>query len=114
MPLSDDDALRLRHMRDAANEVIEFTRGSKRADLDTNQMMFRAVSMSVGIIGEAASQISSDFRNTHQEFSWRDIIGMRNFLFHVYHGIDRDILWKTATQNVVALIPLLDAVLQSD
>ena len=109
----DDILLRLRHMLDYANEVMSFTTDKVRADLDTNLMLHRALSMSVGIIGEAASQIPREFHDTHPEISWRDIIGMRNHLFHVYHRIDPAVLWVTATEDVPELIPKLEAIIAS-
>jgi uncharacterized protein with HEPN domain len=48
------DEVRLRHMLDAAHEALGFAEGRTRADLDTNQMLVRALSMMIGIIGEAA------------------------------------------------------------
>jgi len=83
MTVSDDDLLRLRHMRDASLEVLAFTTDRQQADLTQDQMLFRAVTMSTGIVGEAASQISQEFREAHPEIPWREIVGMRNYLFHV-------------------------------
>jgi hypothetical protein len=71
-------------MHDYAGEVVLFTKDAARPDLDSNLMLRRALSMSIGIIGEAASHISQTFRDAHAKVPWRDIIGMRNFLFHAY------------------------------
>ncbi len=107
----DDDKLRLQHMREAADEVLLFTQDAKRDDLSTNIMLRRALMMSIGIIGEAASHLSNELRDAHPEVPWRDIVGMRNYLFHAYHSLDDAILWKAATESVPALIPQLDALL---
>ncbi len=103
--------LRLQHMRDACEEVTLFTQDAKPADLGTRIMLRRALMMSLGIIGEAASQVSSDWRDAHPDVPWRDIIGMRNYLFHAYHSLDDAILWQAATESVPALMPQLDAML---
>lgn len=39
---------------------------------------------------------------------------MRNFLFHGYHLIDNDILWKTATTSVRDVIPLLETLIAAE
>jgi uncharacterized protein with HEPN domain len=111
MNISPDDLLRLRHMRDFAREVIQFTRGAQQADLQTNRMLLRAVCMDIGTIGEAASQVSQEFRDQHPEIPWRDIIATRNFLYHVYWMIRDDILWQTAIANVPDLLAALEAIL---
>lgn len=111
MSMGDDDQLRLRHMLDYAREVILFTSQAVRTDLDTDLMLLRALSMSTGIIGEAATHISDTFQVAHPEIPWPQIKGMRNFLFHEYFRVDPDILWATATISVPALIPQLEALI---
>lgn len=107
----DDDFLRLRHMRDACDEVLLFTQGKTSADLGHNIMLRRALMMSLGIIGEAATRISGEWQESHPGVPWRDIISMRNYLFHAYHSLDDAILWRTAVSSVPDLIPQLDAML---
>jgi hypothetical protein len=41
--MSQPDAIRLRHMLDAAREALEFTHGKQRADLDRERMLVLAV-----------------------------------------------------------------------
>lgn len=114
MSVSNDDLLRLRHMRDYAKEVTEFTAEATREDIETNRLLLRALMMSIGIIGEAASQISLEFRESHADIPWREIIGMRNFLFHVYFMINYDILWNTATVSIPELLAALEAAIPPD
>jgi uncharacterized protein with HEPN domain len=92
----DNDIVRLRHMLEYAREVIQFTQGKQRADLDDDILLERAIRYSIGIIGEAASHLSEEFRAAHSSTKWSDIIGMRNFLFHIYFRVERNILWRTA------------------
>ena len=49
-----DDANRLRHMRDAGREALEFARSRVRSDLDTDRMLVLALIKDIEIIGEAA------------------------------------------------------------
>jgi len=102
--MNESDVVRLRHLLDAAEEVVKFTTGETRASLDHDLKLVRALSMSIGIIGEAASSISADFQNSNPPIPWHQLIGMRNFLIHAYFNIDLDILWNTATQSVPSLI----------
>jgi uncharacterized protein with HEPN domain len=61
------------------------------------------------LIGEAASQISSETRETYPDLPWKDMIGMRNFVVHQDHRVSDAVVWQTATQN----IPLLSAQLET-
>lgn len=106
-----DDAARLHHMLDCAHEVVQFTTDKTRQALDEDRLLMRGLCMSIGIIGEAASKISSAGRNAHPQIPWRDIIDMRNFLIHTYFRIDKDILWNTATQSIPPLIVELQKII---
>ena len=48
--MRQDDANRLRHMRDAAGEALEFGRGRVRSDLDTDRMLVLALITDIEII----------------------------------------------------------------
>lgn len=105
------DVVRLRHMLDYAREIVQFTENKTRADLDTDLVLERAIRYSIGIIGEAASHLSADLRAGYPDVPWADIVGMRNFLFHVYFRVESDILWRTATESIPALITWVEQIL---
>ena len=106
-----DDAIRLRHMLDAAQEAIEFAQGHTRAHLDGDRKLVLALVKDIEIIGEAAYQVSPTTRRQLPGIPWDDIIGMRHRLIHGYDFVDYDILWDTITYNLPGLIALLDEIL---
>jgi len=71
-------------MLDYAREVVQFTSGETRASLDRDVKLVRALSYSIGIIGEAASHVSKELQAQTPQIPWRKVIDMRNFLVHVY------------------------------
>ena len=58
--MNDHDVIRLRHMLDAAREVIAFVSNKSRGDLDTDPVLLRALERSIEIIGEAASHVTGE------------------------------------------------------
>ena len=74
-------------------------------------MLLFALVRAVEIVGEAASRITMETQAATPTIPWAAIIGMRNRLIHAYFDIDRDILWKTVTEEVPALITLLKELL---
>lgn len=111
--MNESDRNRLQHMLDSSLEVIQFTRGRERASLDHDLMLARALLWSIGIIGEAASKISTELRQETPQIPWTKIVGMRNFVIHGYFEIDYDIVWDTATAWVPELITELEKILES-
>lgn len=103
-----DDAVRLRHMLDAAREAMSFVRGRTRADLDTDRQLVLSLVKEVEIIGEAAYQLSVETRASIPDMPWEDIIGMRHRLVHAYFDINLDILWRTVQADLPALVSILE------
>ena len=99
--------MRLRHMIEAAESVAQFIGGRQRGDLDTDQMLQLALARAIEIIGEAASRISVETRESAPTVPWSRIIAMRNRLVHAYFDVDHDVLWSTAVVDVPAVLPTL-------
>ena len=95
--MNENDQVRLRHMLSASQEVLDFIKGETRASLDMDRKLVRAITMSIGIVGEAASRVSSELQDATPQIPWAKVIGMRNRLNHAYFEINPDILWDTAT-----------------
>jgi uncharacterized protein with HEPN domain len=109
-----DDITYLRHMRDHAREAMEFSAGRTRSSLDTERTLVLALTRLVEIIGEAASRVSTPFRDAHPEIRWRAAIGMRNRLIHGYDRVDLDVLWETVTEDLPHLITALQRILNEE
>ncbi|MDY7110666.1 MAG: HepT-like ribonuclease domain-containing protein [Planctomycetota bacterium] len=103
-----DDRLRMQHMLDASRHVVLFITDRSRSDLDNDPMLVRALMNAVQEIGEAAARISEAGRDRAPEVPWGQIVAMRHVLVHVYWGVDRDRLWKTATDDVPVLVKALE------
>ncbi len=109
-----DDAIRLRHMLDAARQAVQFCEGRHRPELGTDRMLVLALVKVLEIMGEAATQVSGPCRTALVGIPWADIIGMRHRLVHAYFDINLDILWQTVEEDLPPLIPELEAALRGE
>jgi len=107
-----DDIIRFQHMLDAVNEILEFTDGKSRSDLDDIRVLALALVKLLEIIGEAASGISKVTKDEHPELPWKQMIGMRNRLIHGYFDIDLDIVWQTVDMDLPPLKIKLESILR--
>lgn len=64
------------------------------------------------IIGEAAYKLTHEFRDTHTELPWKEIIGMRHLLVHGYFTISPDALWDVIQNDIPDMIPILEKYLK--
>jgi len=101
------DAGYLWDMLDAARTVEQLSSNQDFTQYSNDRRTQLAVERSLEIIGEAASRVSTSFRNAHPEIPWRQIIGQRNILIHEYGEIKQERIWKTVRENVPQLIELL-------
>jgi len=111
--LLDSDANRLRHMLEAAELVLAYTKDHTRNDLDSDLPLAYFLIKNFEIIGEAASRISKPLRDANPHIPWRATIDLRNHLVHVYFDIDRDIIWNTSQRFLPRLVKDLQELLAS-
>lgn len=105
------DEVRLRHMLDEAQKARQFIEGRARTDLDDDELLAYAVRYALQIVGEAASQVTTKTRELYPDIRWKDIIGMRQWLVHVYERVENEIVWKTVTEDISPLIDQLRKIL---
>ena len=59
-------------------DIIAFTKGVSREQLESDRKTVHAVSFGVAVLGEAAKRLSDQFRRRHGAIPWRKIAGMRD------------------------------------
>lgn len=92
----------------AARSIKAFMHEVSEEEFLQNRYHQSAVIREIIVIGEAARQLSEDFRNAHPTLPWRKIIGMRNYLIHQYFSIDLGIVWEVVTTDLEQLIAYLE------
>ena len=103
-----NDAVNLSHMRDFALAAIEIAQDKKPSDLASDRILRYALLHTVTVLGEAASNVSSDTRKNLSDISWRAIVGTRNHLIHGYDVVNLNLLWETITHDLPALVSMLE------
>lgn len=106
-----DDRVRILHMIETTETALGFVAGRDRTELESNPMLLFALVRAIEVIGEAASRVSAETRTRAPQIPWPLIVAMRNRLVHAYFDVDRDILWRTAAEELPALLPVLRALL---
>jgi uncharacterized protein with HEPN domain len=112
MSKSKSDAIRIRHMLDAVNKALQFTKDKSREDLSNDELLSLALVRLLEVLGEAAAKISIDITDTYSSVPWREIIGTRNRLIHGYDDVNLDILWQIVSVDLLPLPSILLKVLQ--
>lgn len=102
--MQPEDKVRIRHLVDAARTAEQFVEGRERSDLDGDEMLRLALTKLVEIVGEAAKQVSPLGREELPDVPWSAAARTRDRLVHHYFDIDLDVLWRTVTEDLPALL----------
>ncbi|MGC8913884.1 MAG: DUF86 domain-containing protein [Thermoplasmata archaeon] len=111
--MSKDDIIFIWHIIDAIALIEEYLKDVSYEEFKSNHMVQDAVIREIEI-GEAARNLSINFRNKYSDIPWREMAGMRNKLIHGYFGVDLDAVWETATKDVSFLKKKLQEILNKE
>lgn len=99
------DPKRLQDILEAIDTIFLYVGCDDMASFVADKMRYHAVVYNIMIIGEAANMLTLKFRESHPLTPWKQITGMRNFLIHGYHQVEKDIVWKVIEEDLHSLRP---------
>ena len=104
----------LNDIREAMRRILIYM-----ADLTYEQFMEDiktqdAVVRNLEIIGEATKNLSVNLRKSHPKVPWKDLTGMRDKMIHHYFGINYEIVWTIAKDELPGLLPRIDRILAKE
>ena|SRR6478609_5482384 len=97
------DKARISHILDAIAEVEKYLREASYSDFLSNSEKRFATIKQIEIVGEACNQISETFKVAHPEIEWKPIKGFRNISIHEYFGVNFQIVWEIAKNDLPVL-----------
>ncbi len=92
----------------AARKALKFVEGIDRNEFEDNELVQNAVMRPLEIVGEASAKISKEFRKSHSEIPWREMVGLRNRLVHEYFRINFGVVWDTIHKDLPKLIEIIE------
>ena len=91
------DGERLRFVADELPLLREVMRQGNDAFIENQgrNLCARTALQSLGIIGLALHELSSDIKKAHADLDWDGFRRLRNYIAHDYMSWDLDLLWET-------------------
>lgn len=94
------DIVYIKHIRDAIELILEYTKDLKKSSFNSKDMIQDAVIRRIEIIGEAVKNISMKFKEKYSDIPWKIIAGMRDKLIHGYFNVDVERVWNVVIKDI--------------
>jgi len=98
-----NDNMFIQHILDEIDFVLRNTENTTFEMFLQNEILLRAISRSIEIIGEASKNISDDYKQQHPDIEWKKLAGMRDKIIHHYFGVNWDIVWDIVKHKLSEL-----------
>lgn len=95
---------------DSIDDIEKFIGKHSFDKFAKDKKTFNAVIRSIEVIGEAAKNIPKNQRDKHPNIPWKKMAGMRDKLIHEYFGVDPEILWQVAKNDLPPLRPMIKSI----
>lgn len=109
MPSTPSDRNReaLRTIEDHVLEAQAFLAGFDQSRFGEDRRTFHAVTRCLEVISEASRRIAPEVRARHPEIPWRDIADAGNLYRHAYDDVSPSRIFKTANDDLAALLKVV-------
>ena len=99
------------HILESIKNIENFMRDVEKDKFLKDKEKQSAVIRQIEIIGEAAKNLPTSFKNKYPQIPWQKIAGARDKLIHHYFGVDLDAVWDILKEDLPHLKSQIEAIL---
>ena len=101
--MKKDNKILVQHILNSIAQIEKYTNEVSEELFMSDSKIQDAVLRRLEIIGEAAGNISDDFKKENNDIEWSKATAVRNILIHQYFEVDLKIIWDTVKINLPVL-----------
>jgi uncharacterized protein with HEPN domain len=95
-----DPRIFIEHILECIERIEGYVKNVTKDEFLKSTQLQDAVIRRIEIIGEAVKNLPAEAKKKYPDIAWKDIAGMRDILIHGYFGVDLELTWKAAKENV--------------
>jgi uncharacterized protein with HEPN domain len=93
----------LEDIKEAIDKGLKFIEEMNFESFKEDEKTQYAVICAIEVIGEASKKIPDEIKSNYSFVPWREIGRMRDKLIHDYFGVNEEVVWKTANEDLPEL-----------
>ncbi|WP_432713417.1 HepT-like ribonuclease domain-containing protein [Pedobacter sp.] len=107
------DKVRLQHILDSINEIEGYLSNVTVEQFLANSEKHFATIKQIKIVGEASNALTEELKSLNPEIPWRSIESFRNSSIHEYFGLNLQLVWGIAKNDLPDLKVKIQNLLKS-
>lgn len=100
-------------MRKECTFIMDHSEDMNFTDFTENEVLKRAFSRSLEVIGETAKEVDADFRNEHPNVGWESLIEVSEVLTHTFDNVNYYVLWDMSRNRIPGLFKDIDMMIEA-
>ena len=104
----------LNDILEAMERIAEYISGLTREGFMLDRKTQDAVIRNLEIIGEATKSLSPELCLRHREVPWSGLADVRDKMIHYYFGLNYDVVWTIASEEIPSLLPAIRSTLSPE
>ena len=101
--MNERDTTAIERIADELRYIKSVTVATSRDKFLCDETLQHALSMSILTIGECASRLSDEFKDSHPQIEWVQIVAVRNIVAHGYWQLDMQQIWQAIEEDIPEL-----------
>lgn len=101
--MTKDYAMYVEDMLESIESINEYIGSMTEVAFSQDKQLQDAVIRRLGIIGEAATRLTKEIRDTTPDIPWKSVIGLRNIVIHEYSSISLGKVWDVVEHDLPTL-----------
>src|SRR5215207_7529011 len=111
--MNKEDAVHLRYIMDAIEQLEKYTRGMSESELFSRPMVQDAVARSIEIVGDAARKFAAVFQGLHPKLHWLETIDIHSKIVREDFKLNLAMVWDIIQDDLPLIKQTIRKLLQS-
>jgi uncharacterized protein with HEPN domain len=96
------------------NQIGAYIHGIEYEEFLGDRKTQDAVVRNIEIIGEASKHVSEHLKKKYPQVPWKDFARLRDKVIHFYSGVNYDIVWDVATNELPKALKQIRKILEAE